>query len=156
VIGALAAVVLLRTGASGAAAEGAAGSGCPLRFDQLTTGLPQACLFVGRYNQDCGQEAVAMFAGDGTALVVGISVSSASPTLFLPAHVLSATEGNLVRWRQDLELRTAATAGHVALEHDGQQLSITMPVSFAQASGCPFAQYVGQFVGMVSAGDPPE
>jgi hypothetical protein len=140
---------------SGAAPEAATPRGCPLRFDQATTGLPEACLFVGHYNQECGQEAAAMFAGDGTALVVGVSVNPGAPTLFLPAEVLSGTEGKLVKWRQDLQLRTAPGAGQVVLENAGQQLRITMPGAFLQASGCAFAEYVGHFAGMVSAGVPP-
>jgi hypothetical protein len=149
----LLAVLLLLSEPCWAADQAAVPDGCPLRFDQMTTGLPQACLFVGRYNQECGQDAVAMFAGDGTALVVGVSVGPAMPTLFLPAKVLSGTEGKLVAWRQDLELRTASGAGQVALENGGRQLRI-LPGSVLQTSGCAFAEFVGQFAGMVSAVPP--
>jgi hypothetical protein len=147
------AVLLVLVQPSRGAGEVAESDGCPLRFDQMTTGLPKACLFVGRYNQECGHEAMAMFAGDGTALVVGVSVGPATPTLFLPAQVLSPTEGKLVAWKQDLELRTASGAGQVVLENGGRQLRI-LPQGVLETSGCSFAEYVGQFVGMVTPGPP--
>lgn len=132
----------------------APGVGCERRFDQSTTGLPTACLFIGRYNAACGKEAVAIFAGDGTALVVGLAVSPKTPTLFVPAHVLSPTEGKLVRWRDDLELRTAPSAGTVTLDGDGRRLRVKLADPALQVGECRFDEFVGDFAGMVSAGQP--
>jgi len=147
---------LLALHPAGAVSDGRAGAeGCPLRFDQLTTGLSQACMFVGRYNDTCGQKAVAIFAGDGVAMVVALAVGPDHPKLYLPAEVLSSTEGKLVRWRPDLELKTAASAGSVVLAPDGRSLRVAVPAQVqqatAQAGGCAFAEYVGEFVGMASA-----
>jgi hypothetical protein len=130
--------------------------GCPLRFDQFTTGLPKACMFAGRYNETCGQEAVAIFAGDGVALVIALATTPAQTKLFLPAQVLSATEGRLVRWHQDLNFKTAGSAGRVKLDDDGQSLRVSMPEAFRNASAssgsdCPFVEFVGRFVGMASS-----
>jgi hypothetical protein len=85
------------------------------------------------------------------ALVVAVALSPAHPKLFLPAQVLSATEGKLVRWRPDLEFRTAGRVGSVTLGSDGRSLRVAMPPSVVHASGCPFTEYVGDFVGMATA-----
>ncbi len=127
---------------------------CERRFDQSTTGLPTACLFIGHYNAACGKEAVAIFAGDGTALVVGLAISPKTPTLFVPAHVLSPTEGKLVRWRDDLELRTAPSVGKVTLDGGGRQLRVKIADPALQVGDCRFDEFVGDFAGMVSAGQP--
>jgi len=113
-------------------------------------------MFVGRYNETCGEEAVAIFAGDGVALVIALATSPAQTKLFLPAQVVSATEGRLVRWHQDLNFKTAASAGRVKLDDEGQSLRVSVPVSLRNASapadgGCPFVEFVGRFVGMASA-----
>ncbi len=143
-------VVALFLAVSAVIAE--AQSECPRRFDQQTTGMPSACVFVGRYNPTCGGEAFALFAGDGRALVVSLSASAAAAPLFMPAHVLSATEGKLVMWRSDIELDQAPNAGSVRLEDGGQHRRVRVASGKLLAAGCPFAAFVGRFVGMAVAG----
>jgi len=148
--------LLLSNGPAHAQASAAAPSTatCERRFDQSTTGLPTACVFIGHYNTACGKEAVAIFAGDGTALVVGLAISPKTPTLFVPAHVLSPTQGKLVRWRDDLELRTAPSAGSVTLDGDGRQLRVKLADPAVQVGDCHFDEFVGDYVGMAPAGEP--
>jgi hypothetical protein len=134
----------------------AAGAGeCSRRFDQLTTGLPDACVFVGSYNAKCGDEAVALFAGDGNALVVSLSPSATSPPLFIAAQTLSATEGKVVLWRPDLEFDQASPVGSVHLEDNGRRLVLRLQPGLMSAGGCPLQEFVGQFAGMAAAGDEP-
>lgn len=126
---------------------------CPRRFDTHTTGLPSACVFVGRYNPHCGGEAMALFAGDGTALVVSLAAPEAGSPLFLPAQVVSATEGKLVLWHGQLDLEKAASAGKVRLEGDGARLRIAISGGDLYAGECRFEEFVGRFAGMAEAGD---
>jgi hypothetical protein len=128
---------------------------CPLRFDANTVGLPTTCLFVGRYNSSCGQKAVAVFAGDGRAMVLGVALSQTSPVVYLPARALSGTHGIIVRWRPDLHLDTADPEGSVSLEGDGQTLRVRMPAPAISIDGCAFSEFVGQFVDMVGAAPEP-
>jgi hypothetical protein len=127
-------------------------AGCPRRFDQMTTGLPTACLFVGRFSDHCGGDAVALFAGDGTALVVSLALGAPAPPLFIPAHVVSPTEGKLVRWRSDLDLNRDPGSGSVSLAADGETLHITLADTTVMAGDCRFDGFVGHFAGMVAAG----
>jgi hypothetical protein len=128
-----------------------ASAACVHRFDTSTTGLATACMFVGRYNASCGSDAIAIFAGDGTALVVALSIGPGTPTLFVPAQVVSPTEGKLVRWRPDLDLRAAPSLGHVALDDAGQRLRITLNGAPLQVGTCRFDEYIGEFAGMAPA-----
>jgi hypothetical protein len=128
---------------------------CSRRFDQLTTGLPDACVFVGTYNVDCGGEAVALFAGDGSALVVSLSPSATAPPLFIAAQALSATEGKVVLWRPDLQLEAAPPVGSVRLEDDGRRLVLRLQPGLMTAGGCPLREFVGRFAGMAAAADEP-
>jgi len=144
------AIFMMAMGVAHAAEKPA--EGCPRRFDQMTTGLPTACLFVGRFNANCGGDAVALFAGDGTALVVSLSLGPPAPPLFIPAHVVSPTEGMLVRWRNDLDLGRDLTNGSVSLAADGASLRIKLADAALAAGNCRFDAFVGRFVGMVSAG----
>ena len=126
---------------------------CPRRFDQLTTGLPDACVFVGRYSS-CGDEAVALFAGDGTALVVSLSSPATAAPLFIPAQALSATEGKVVLWKPDLELKQAPAVGSVSLEDNGRRLVVRLKSALPTASGCAVQEFIGQFAGMATADGP--
>jgi hypothetical protein len=90
--------------------------GCPLRFDGESVGWSSTCLFVGRYNDSCGGNAVAVFASDGHAMVVGVAVSETSPVVYLPGEVRSSTHGKIVRWHPDLEIAKAAEEGTAVLE----------------------------------------
>ena len=121
---------------------------CPRRFDQQTTGLPTACVFVGTFNAHCGGNAMVLFAGDGTALVLSIAAPLAAAPLFLPAQVLSATEGKLVSWHRNLQLAAARSAGTVRLEDGGARLRIQVAGGDLIAGDCRFEEYVGRFVGM--------
>jgi hypothetical protein len=146
---------LLRAGVAGlllGAAPALAGGACPRRFDAHTTGLPTACVFVGRYNAQCGGEAMALFAGDGTALVVSLAAPEAASPLFLPAQVVSATEGKLVLWHEQLDLARAQSAGKVRLENDGTRLRIAVSGGELYAGDCRFEEFVGRFAGMAEAG----
>jgi hypothetical protein len=131
--------------------ESGACAACPLRFDGDTIGLPATCLFVGRYNDSCGQNAVAVFAGDGRAMVVGIAVGQTTPVVYLPGQVLSGTRGKIVRWRPDLHLSTADPEGSVSLENDGRTLHVRMPTGTFHVDGCPFSDFVGRFIDMIAA-----
>jgi hypothetical protein len=127
-----------------------------LRFDANTVGLPTTCLFVGRYNSSCGQKAVAVFAGDGRAMVLGVALSQTSPVVYLPARTLSGTHGVIVRWRPDLHLDTADPEGSVSLEGDGQTLRVRMPAPAISIDGGAFSEFVGHFVDMVGAAPAPQ
>ncbi|MDX2169462.1 MAG: hypothetical protein SF182_20505 [Deltaproteobacteria bacterium] len=143
-------LALLLTHAAPARADG-----CPRRFDDRTTGLPTACVFVGRYNPSCGGEAIALFAGDGTAMVVSLAAASAASPLFMPAQVLSATEGKLVLWNDQLDLAAAESAGQVRLEQDGSRLRVAIAGGALYAGDCRFEEFVGRFAGMAEAAGTP-
>jgi len=128
---------------------------CRLRFDQSTTGLPTTCVFVGRVDPTCGGEVMALFAGDGRALVLSLTATSVSSPLFMPARVLSATEGRLVLWRDDLDLDIADSAGSVHLEAHGQRLRLRIAGGELAAGGCRFNEFVGHFRGLVASGGAP-
>lgn len=128
---------------------------CARRFDQLTTGLPDACVFIGRVAGACGDEAVALFAGDGDALVVSLATPAAAVPFFLPAQALSATEGKLVLWRPDLDLARAASVGVVRLEGGGRRLVVRFTRPVPTPSGCPLSEFTGEFAGMTTSADPP-
>lgn len=129
--------------------------GCPSRFDQFTTGLPEACVFVGRASSDCADDTVALFAGDGSALVVSLSSPANAAPFFIPAQTLSATEGKLVLWKPDLELARAPSVGSVRLEQDGRRLVVRLDRPLTSNRGCTVREFVGTFAGMVQAGDAP-
>jgi hypothetical protein len=126
---------------------------CPLRFDVRTVGLPQTCLFVGRYNPTCGGALTAVFAGDGQVLVIGMAATPDKPILYLPARPLNATRGEMVRWQPDLDMKGAGSVGTVRLEDDGRTLRLRLDGAGVTLGDCPFAEYVGHFVDMVDAGD---
>ena len=144
---ALIALVLALTARAAAAAE------CERRFDQFTNGMPDTCVFVGRYNPTCGSEAVAFFVGDGTAVVLSLAPSATAPPLFIAAQALSATEGKLVLWRSDLDFKQAPSVGSVHLENNGQRLVVRLDPGLANAGGCPIQEFVGRFAGMAVAND---
>ncbi|MEO8603516.1 MAG: hypothetical protein ABI629_13145 [bacterium] len=127
---------------------------CPLRFDELTTGLPSACLFVGEFDSDCGGPAMAVFAGDGDAMVVSLVAPSTGQPVFIPAHVISATDGKLVRWQPDLQLAAAPSVGTVRLEGGGEQLRLRLSAGGVVAGTCTVREFVGRYVGMAPDGAP--
>ncbi|MBX3028195.1 hypothetical protein KF840_25175 [bacterium] len=122
--------------------------GCPLRFDQPTTGLPRTCLFVGRFNTRDG-ELIAAFAGNGSAVVVAIGAGDAAPLLFLPAAVNGPTSGTLQRWQEGVE--PAAVTGTLTLEDGGRRLRVRAALPEGQAG--PPAEFVGYFADMVDSGE---
>jgi hypothetical protein len=134
-------------------ADAAAAAECERRFDQSTDGMPDTCVFVGRYNPTCGSEAVAFFAGDGTAVVLSLAPSATAPPLFIAAQALSATEGKLVLWRSDLDIKQAPSVGSVHLESNGQRLVVRLDPGLANVGGCPIREFVGRFAGMAVAND---
>jgi hypothetical protein len=71
--------------------------------------------------------------------------------LFIPAQVLSATEGKVVLWHSDLELDHAPSAGTVRLEGDGQYLRLRLAGGELTAGGCRFEEFIGRFAGMATA-----
>lgn len=143
------AVALLVAGAAAADVRPAATQTCPLRFDQPTTGLQRTCLFVGRFNGS-DRELLAAFAGDGSAVVVAIARDDATPLLYLPAEVDSATAGTLLRWKAGVEPATAVTTGTLTLEDGGRRLRVRAARPAGQAG--PPAEFVGHFATMVTAG----
>ena len=123
---------------------------CPLRFNQPTTGLERTCLFVGRFNNGTG-DLMAVFAGDGSAVVVAIARGDAKPLLFLPAVVDNATTGTLQHWQEGVEPAVAGVVGTVTLEDGGRRLRLRAAVPAGQAG--PPAEYVGYFATMVESGE---
>ena len=121
---------------------------CPLRFDQPTTGLQRTCLFVGHF-KGSDRELLAAFAGDGSAVVVAIAREDATPLLYLPADVDTATSGTLLRWEAGVEQATAVTTGSLTLEDGGRRLHLRAERAAGQAG--PPAEFVGYFAAMVSA-----
>lgn len=140
------AVALVLAGAAASRADV-----CPRRFDELTIGLPEACVFVGAYNPRCGGAAVALFAGDGNALVVSLAFPPATPATFFAGRVLSATEGTLLAWRGDRPLALAPRLGQVRLEDHGARLTVRFDADAGRIGRCPLREYVGHFVGMAAA-----
>src|SRR5262245_46789658 len=102
-IGAGVVIASLLATASWSAERSAPAAGCPLRFDQHSVGLPHTCLFVGRYNGSCGGQALAIFAGNGKTVAVGLAFSSTGPTTYFAGDVVSRTEANLVIWQRSLQ-----------------------------------------------------
>lgn len=125
-------------------------AGCPLRFDELTTDSGIACLFVGLLGAHCPQRAIAMFAGDGTAMVVLLALSPGGPSLYLPAHAQSAAEARIVGWRNDLDFATAPSAGRVTLDEGGRRLRVVLDHASVPLGACSLENYSGKFVTLVS------
>ena len=141
--------VLAMGGPAVADVRHATSKGCPLRFDQPTTGLQRTCLFVGRFNNTSSGELMAAFAGDGSAVVVAIARGDAKPLLFLPAAVDGPTAGTLQRWQEGVEPAAAAPTGTVTLEDGGRRLRLRATLPDGQAG--PPAEFVGYFADMVDA-----
>jgi hypothetical protein len=132
----------------------AARSACPLRFDERTVGRPQTCLFVGRYSGSCGGPALAVFAGNGATVAVGLAFSQSGSTTYFAGDVASKTEANLVIWQRSLQMLAAShVSGLLTLEDDGHQLRVRLASAPFTVGGCRFGEYVGHFVDMVDAGD---
>lgn len=132
---------------------------CPLRFDAHTVGLPKTCLFVGRYNSSCGQSAVAIFAGNGDTVVVGLAFDRSGSTTYLAGDVQSHTSANLAVWQKSPQvLAVSSVSGAMTLEDGGKVLRVRLAESPFRVEGCEFGEFVGRFVEMVDAGDalPPE
>jgi hypothetical protein len=126
--------------------------GCPLRFDRHTVGLPKTCLFVGRYNGSCGHPAVAVFAGNGDTVVVGLAFDQSSDPTYFAGDVVSATKGSLAVWQQSPRVPAASTvAGSVTLEETGNLLRVSVDKAPFRVEGCQFGEFVGHFVEMVDA-----
>jgi hypothetical protein len=127
---------------------GRADAGCPLRFDQATSTLPTACVFVGSYNPECGGDAAAVFASDGVALAVILHFGGERSSLALPGAVFTGKEAKLVGWQEDLDLQTAPSLGRVVLDSDGRSLRVE-PTAPLRLGPCPITEYVGKFAGMI-------
>ena len=126
--------------------------GCPLRFDRHTVGLPKTCLFVGRYNGSCGQPAVAVFAGNGDTVVVGMAFDQTSDPTYFAGDVVSATKGSLAVWQPSPNIPAASSvAGSVTLEETGNLLRVSVDKAPFRVEGCQFGEFVGHFVEMVEA-----
>jgi hypothetical protein len=126
---------------------------CPLRFNADTICLPQTCLFVGRYNGQCGEPAVAVFAGDGRHLVVGFAFSQTGAPTYFAGNVASQTAATLAAWQPTLEApATRMLPGSAALEEGGEVLRVRLPGAPFQVDGCDFGEFVGRFVEMIDGG----
>jgi hypothetical protein len=145
-----AATVLLIAGQAAGDIQHASFKTCPLRFDQPTNGLPRTCLFVGRFNTQ-GDDLIAAFAGNGSAVVVAIARGDAKPLLFLPAAVDGPTTGTLQRWEAGVEPVAAGTVGTLTLEDGGRRLRVRAAMPEGQAG--PPAEFVGYFAEMVDSGE---
>lgn len=127
-------------------------AGCPLHFDSDTVCLPRTCLFVGRYNGSCGEPAVAVFAGDGQYLVVGLAFSQTGAPTYLAGSVASQTSATLAAWQPSLDVPAARMEpGSATLEQGGQVLRVQLDQAPFQIDGCQFGEFVGQFVQMIDA-----
>ena len=127
---------------------------CPLRFDAQTVGLPKTCLFVGRYNNSCGQSALAIFAGNGDTVVVGLAFDRSGSTTYLAGDVQTHTSANLALWQKSPDVLAASSvSGAMTLEDGGKLLRVRMGESPFRIDGCEFGEFVGRFVEMVDAGD---
>lgn len=130
--------------------------GCPLRFDQPTTGLARTCLFVGRFNTPGSTDMLAAFAGDGSTFVVAVARPGGMPLLYLPASTTSATAGKLVRWRDGIQPAAVVSpsalsdqvTGSVTLEDGGHRLRLRAD----GADNDEPAEFIGHFVDLVDAG----
>ncbi|MGH7787956.1 MAG: hypothetical protein ACRERC_13880 [Candidatus Binatia bacterium] len=139
--------------ADGSVPVAAKGGGCSLRFDGHTEGLPSTCLFVGQYNASCGKPAAAVFAGDGSMVVIGLAFSQESPVVYIPGSVTAEGEAALLRWRRDADQPAASSPiGAASLEDGGRTLRVQLGESPVVVDGCPFTEYVGHFVDMVEPG----
>lgn len=138
--------------AAAPASNDAPSAACPLRFDGHTIGLPKTCMFVGRYSESCGGQAIAIFAGNGDTVAVGLAFGAESSTTYFAGEVQSGTEADLVVWQRSLQLMSASTiAGSVNLEDGGELLRVQVASAPFRVNGCQFSEFVGHFVEMVDA-----
>lgn len=125
-----------------------------MRLDQPSVGLPRTCLFVGRYNGSCGAPALAVFAGNGETVVVGLAFSQTGPTTYFAGDVVSDTEASLAIWQRSLQMLAASqVSGRLSLSDDGHELHLQLAGTPFTVDGCRFGDYVGRFVEMVDAGE---
>lgn len=122
------------------------GEGCSRRFDTHTTGLPAACIFVGRLTPLDERPVIATFAGDGVVLVISLVVDRGETQLFYPARVSSDIDAELVRWQPGLDLATAAPQGIARLEKHGHRLRVRLD----RGAAAPAIEFQGNFAGMAS------
>jgi hypothetical protein len=151
------ATILALTPLSASAGRPQERPGCPLRFDQETTGLPRTCLFVGRFNTEGSGQVMAAFAGDGSTFVVALARSDATPLLYLPGAAVSPVAGDLLLWQEGVQPAAAAggdamgdaVVGSITLEDSGRRLRVRAAAQ--PGSTGPPAEFVGQFATMVEA-----
>jgi hypothetical protein len=109
-------------------------------------------MFVGRYNDSCGQPAIAIFAGNGATLAVGLAFGAEASTTFFAGDVVSDTQATLAVWQHSLQMLAASTvSGNVTLEEGGNLLRVKLASAPFQVNGCRFGEFVGRFVEMVDA-----
>jgi hypothetical protein len=97
---------------------------------------------------------VAVFAGNGETVVVGLAFSQTGPTTYFAGDVVSETEASLAIWQRSLQMLAASpVSGRLSLAAGGQELRVQLAGTPFTIDGCRFGEYVGHFVEMVDAGD---
>ncbi len=124
-------------------------SACPFDFRDNSLAAGVLCIFRGRWNGQCGDEALGVtLVGDGEQAVAAVATE---PVVFLGGEVTSPTAVALFgSWLIDPSVDLELVEGTMELADDGQTLIIDPVGAPFAVDGCDFEEYVGVFAGTAS------
>lgn len=125
---------------------------CPYTFADDTIHTPSLCLFTGRFNvSDCpGRQLDALFAGDGSVLVVGFMLAGGADLIVgFGADVTGPLRAELADWSDDLFDTDHPARGAIMLSADHGTLTVAPTTAPFTIGGCAFERFVGQYGGEV-------
>lgn len=123
------------------------GGGCPFDFDEDFA--EEFCVYRGRWNPDCGDDALeASFTSDGELFAVVIGTD---PLIGLRGNVTSSTTGELTGWIIGSDQQPLS--GIVTLGADGSSLRVEPSGVPFVIDDCDFVDYQGTFAGTTESGN---
>ncbi len=130
-------------------------NGCPCPFDLLDerAGVERACVFAGRWNDQCGDSALpATFSVVGGLVGVAIVTGPNSPTLTFFAQTSTELEASLVGFTFGED--TVQLGGSVRLSEDGRRLTVTPDTDpEVLIDDCPVVRYSGSIARIVTTAE---
>ena len=133
--------------------------GCPFSFQDDSESEGVTCLYMGRWNPNCGDDTLEVsFKSNGTHLVAIVAatdpVTGAPLPVGLAANVTSPTTADLTGWFTDFENLSdfVPLSGAENLAPDGTTLSIDPDSAPFGLDNCDFVDYRGTFTGTAGTG----
>lgn len=126
--------------------------GCPCPFDLLDerAGQDEACVFAGRWNEQCGDSALpATFSVRDGLVGVAVVTGDGTPTLTFFGQPLSGREAVLIGYMFGDD--AVQLGGTIRLSDDGRELTINPDTDPGVAiDACAFQRFSGGIEGIVS------